>query len=311
MKTITKISTLLSLSAMIAIGFTSCKKNADISTDTSALASQLGAVAVTPSSSILNVTATASTSTQDSVYAMDACRRDHKRTSVTKDALSSAINIYLNTNYAGYTFIKAFSTTLISTNTVDSYVVAFLYNNKPVAIRFDASGNFVKVLELREGRDLGRPGGHHDGGCFEDRDGRQRDSIALSLLPNSIKQYFATTYPQDTLKSAWIAKEGAIIVLSKNVTYFGNAFKLDGTFIKREVLPSPLGKGKEITQDKLPATALTYLSTTYPNYVFKKAFEHSLNGVVKGYAVIIDANLTKYAVIFDASGAFVAVKTVR
>jgi hypothetical protein len=309
MKTKIKFQSLLVLVALFGITFTSCQKTAEISTDANLLANQIGAVSVVPSSNILN--GPIASSSKDSVYAMDACRKDHTKAKVVSAALPALITTYLTTNYAGYTFVKAFSTTLISTNTLDSYVVAIMFNGKPVAIRFDASGAFVKVLELREGRDLGGKDGRHEGGCFDNRDGKQRDSLALSALPQIIKQYFATNYPQDTLKDARIGKDGSILVLSKNATYFGTAFKADGAFIKREALPSHPGKGVAIAQDKLPANVLSYLTTTYPNYVFDKAFAHSENGTLKGYFIIIDANLTKYAVLFDASGTFVKVKVIR
>jgi hypothetical protein len=309
MKTKTKISSVLVLVALFGMTFTSCQKSADLNLDSSELANQIGAVSVVPSSNILSGTTT--TSSTDSVFAMDACRKDHKRNSVAQGALSATITTYLTTNYAGYTFAKAFSTTLISTNVLDSYVVAIMFNGKPVAVRFDASGIFVKVLELREGRDLNRKGGHHEGGCFDNRDGKQKDSLALSALPQTIKQYFATNFPQDTLKDARIGKDGSILVLSKNVSYFGTAFKGDGTFIKRESITSHPGKGTVITQDKLPAIVTSYLTTTYPNYVFDKAFEHKDNGTLKGYMVVIDANLTKYAVLFDATGSFKKAQVIR
>jgi len=66
-----------------------------------------------------------------------------------------------------------------------------------------------------------------------------------------------------------------------------------------------------IAASALPAVSTSYLITTFPNYVFKKAFEIKTNGVVKGYLVLIDANLTKYAIHFDASGAFVKASTIR
>lgn len=294
----------------LATGFTACQKAKNAETDLSLAASQNGAVAISSVSAVVTAL-NSTTSSTDSIYAMDACRRTHKRAKVEKSALLPAINTYLNANYAGYTFVKAFSTTEIATNVLDSYVVGFLYNGKPVALRFDAIGAFVKVLELREGKDMDKPGGHHDGGFFDNRDGKQRDSIAISALPLSIKQYFAANYAQDTIKSAWLGKEGGILVVSKNVKYYGTAFKADGTFIKREILPSHPGKGKEIAQTALPANVQAYLSTTYPNYVFNKAFEHKDGNTLKGYLVIIDANLTKYAVLFNASGAFLEAKIVK
>ena len=295
----------------LATSFTACQKGNVAETDFELAASQNGAVAISPTSSVVTTLNSNTTSSTDSIYAMDACRRTHKRAKVEQSALSTAITTYLNANYAGYTFVKAFSTTAIATNVLDSYVVGFIFNNKPVAIRFNALGAFVKVLELREGKDMDKPGGHGPGGCFENRDGKQRDSIVISALPQSIKQYFSANYAQDTLKSAWIGKDGGILVISKNVKYFGTAFKVDNTFIRREILPSHPGKEKEIAQSALPANVQSYLSTTYPNYVFKKAYEHKVGDSLKGYLVLIDANLTKYAVLFNATGAFVEVKTVR
>ena len=49
--------------------------------------------------------------------------------------------------------------------------------------------------------------------------------------------------------------------------------------------------------------------SSYPNYTLKKAYALSLGDVIKAYIVIIDANNTRYAIEFDASGAFVRVKT--
>lgn len=293
----------------LTIGFTAYKKSNNLGPLDTQNGTISGAVAITPTSTILGAPQT--TNTTDSVYAMDACHRDHKRTSVAENALPAPILSYLNNNYAGYTFIKAFSTTTISTNTLDAYVVAVNFNGKPVALKFDASGNFIKVLELVEGKDMRDGEDHHRGGCFENRDQEHRDTLALSALPNSITHYFAINYAQDTLKGAFVNRDSSIIVISKNVTFFVTAFKSDGTFIKRDALPGLGDRDHEIAQTALPANVLTYLSTTYPSYVFEKAFTDAENGTVKGYLVIIDANLTRYAVAFDGSGTFIKAKIIR
>lgn len=309
MKAIFNIKPSLILIAFLAIGFTACKKSNNLSSLDTQNGTISGAVAITPISTIMGAPQT--TNSTDSVYAMDACHRDHKRTKVTQDALPATILTYLNDNYAGYTFIKAFSTTTISTNTLDAYVVAINFNGKPVALKFDASGNFIKVLELVEGMDMRDGKDHHRGGCFENRDQGQRDSLALSALPSSITNYFATNYAQDTLKGAFVNRDSSIIVISKNVVFYATAFKADGTFIQRDTLPGRHDKDHQVAQSALPANVLTYLSTTYPSYVFEKAFADVDNGTVKGYLVIIDANLTKYAVVFDGSGTFVKAKIIR
>ncbi len=292
--------------AIVALAFTACKKADSVDNFDNALL-QNGAVAVASTESVIGN----ANPPKDSLYAVGACDRDHKRTAVLATALPANITAYLSTNYAGYTFIKAFNTTLKSSTTIDSYVVAINFNGKPVAIRFSSEGNFIKVLELREGNDMKKDRDHHDGGCFDNRDGKQRDSLAIANLSASIKAYMTTNYPKDTLKGAWLNKDLSVIVVSKNLTFFANAFKLDGSFIGRNPLPSHGGQDKEIQQNALPANALSYLNTTYPNYGFKKAFSASEKGVVKGYLVIIDANLTKYAILFDVNGVFVSAKSIR
>ena len=121
----------------------------------------------------------------------------------------------------------------------------------------------------------------------------------------------ATTYSADTLVHAFVNKDQSMVVISKNVTYFATAFSAANSFIKRTDLPASPAKGRSIEASALPAVSTTYLSTTYPNYVFKKAFELKTNSAIKGYLVLIDANLTKYAIHFDASGQFVKAVTIR
>ncbi|OAQ37994.1 hypothetical protein A5893_16635 [Pedobacter psychrophilus] len=292
--------------ACMALAFTACKKTDSIDNLDNALLEN-GAVAIAATESVIGNF----NPPKDSLYAIGACQRDHKRVMILAADLRPNITAYLNANYAGYTFIKAFSTAIKGSTTIDGYVVGFIFNGKPVALRFTAEGVFVKVLELREGSDLRKNRDHHDGGCFDNRDGKQRDSLAIANLSASIKSYMTTNYPKDTLKGAWLNKDLSIVLVSKNVTFFANIFKVDGTFIVRNAIPSHGGQDKEIQQSALPANTLSYLNTTYPNYVFKKAFSASERGVIKGYLVIIDANLTKYAILFDSSGVFVSAKSVR
>jgi hypothetical protein len=51
----------------------------------------------------------------------------------------------------------------------------------------------------------------------------------------------------------------------------------------------------------MPAAITYYLDTTYPNYVLEKATSESVNGTVKGFVVVIDANNTRYAIGFDTA----------
>lgn len=237
--------------------------------------------------------------------------------SIAASALLPAITTYLTTNYAGYTFTKAFKIS-DSTGVAKGFVVIINYNGNPVAISFDAAGVFKSVLEQRERGDVHGEDGHdgpggHDGGRFDDRgpghDGN--DSISLVGLSGTIKSYLKANYGTDTLIKAF-SDNGNVIVFSKNNGLFATTFTSAGIFVKRVQLNNHI-KGVEVTiaQTALPAKTLAYLTATYPNYVFKLAESVTVNGVLQGYEVLINANNTRYSVEFDATGAFVSVKTCR
>jgi hypothetical protein len=285
------------------MAFSSCKKDISLSSeDTAAIQA-----AVTQTQAIA-VSVSANTS-GDSIYVVNSCSSHQKRDTIAFTSLPSAATTYLSTNYSGYTAQKAFAIK-DAAGTIQGYVAIIQYNGNPVGLKFDAAGTFVQVLEQREGHDLiGK--GHHEGGCFQDRDGRQRDTIALSALPSSVTAYFAANYASDTLVRASKTRDSGYIVLSKNNGLFATVFDAAGNFVSRVDLPAQKGKANSIDQSALPANALSYLTTTYPGYVFNKAFSITVNGVVQGYCVVIEANSTKYAVQFDAAGNFVKVKTVR
>jgi hypothetical protein len=305
MKKNTQIKSALLVLSVALMSLGSCKKDT-ISLDNELEFAKLEAITISSTSAI-----SGSGSTSDSLYAMEACKKGNKKTAVELSALSAKITTYLSTNYSGFTFQKAYQVANQTTSAVESFVVVIQFNAKPVAIKFDAAGSFVKVLELREGRNMKGRGGWHAGGCFDNRDGKQRDTIAISAIPSLIKTYIATTYSADTIVHAFVNKDQSIVVISKNVNYFATAFSSANIFIKRIELPAFAAKGRSIEASVLPAVSTTYLATTYPNYVFKKAFELKTNNVIKGYLVLIDANLTKYAIHFDANGQFVKAVTIR
>lgn len=304
MKTNTHLKSAILILSIALLGLTSCEKD-KVSGDEELANLKLTAVTISSTTAV-----TGATGAKDSLYAVDACKKGDKKVAVEFSTIPSAIGTYLTANYAGYTFSKAFQIANKTTVAVEGYAVVVQFNGKPVALKFDASGAFVKVLEIREGKSM-KGKGFHEGGCFENRDGKQRDTLAISALPPAVKAYMNATYAGDTLVHAFVNKDQSIIVISKNVNYFATAFTAAGAFIKHIQLPAFPAKGKSVEASALPAVATTYLTTTYPNHVFKKAFEIKSNGVLKGYLVLIDANLTKYAVYFDANGQFVSFMTIR
>jgi hypothetical protein len=240
---------------------------------------------------------------------VNICHPGDLADSVAFSSLPDTIGKYLTANYSGYTFTKAYEI-LSSTKVIEGYVVTIVFNGNPVGLSFNTGGIFIRVLEQREGRDL-KGMGWHEGGRFGDRDNHHPDTIALSVLPTIIKAYFTTNYPNDTLKHALINRDSSYVVISSDKGIFATGFTASGTFIKRIQLYPHVVNAVTLSQAQLSASISTYLTSTYPAYVFNTAFEVKLNGTVKSYLVFIEANSTKYLVYFDATGTFVKSLVIR
>lgn len=285
---------LLMLAALI--GLASCKKenaskSASATSTTSSTITSTGAIAISLASG-----------STDTVYMVSCYGKHSKKDSIAFNALPTAIGTYLTANYSGYTFKKAYSIT-DSAKTVVNYIVVIKYNSALIGLKFTTDGTFVSILEQRDGPDL-KGQGWHRGGPFDNRDGKHRDTIAISALPAAVTSYFKITYPTDTLLHASIMPDSAYVLISKNNGLYATVIKAAGTFVKRVQINLHPGKPVAVTAANLPATITTYLTTTYPGYVFEKAYSFSVSGTLKGYAVLITSNSTKYIVTFDGGGAF-------
>jgi hypothetical protein len=293
-----KFTHILLLLIALIIGLSSCQKQSVSKSSTST--QTLSSSAVTSAGAIAVSLASGST---DTVYVVGCYGRHDKTDSVAFSALPSAVGTYLTANYSGYTFKKAYAIT-DSAKTVVNYIVLVKYNSAYVGLKFTADGTFVSVLEQRAKPDLKGQGWHH-GGPFDNRDGKHRDTVAISALPTTVTTYFKANYPTDTLLHASVTPDTTYILISKNNGLFATAIKANGTFVKRVQVDKHIGKHAAVAEAALPAAITTYLTTTYPGYVFDKAFSYSQGGTLKGYAVSITSNSTKYIIVFDASGTFV------
>jgi len=289
------------------VALASCQKENSTS-GTSSLTTPSAIQAAAAATSSVAVSASEKTA-GDSIYAFHTCASFDHLDSIAFSSLPAAITSYLSTNYSGYSSTKSFNISN-SSGTIIGYIAVISFNGNPVAIKFDANGEFVEVLELREGRDLLNEDGYHEGGCFQIRNGLHEDTLSITSLPAAIASYFSTNYPQDTLLKALQTFFGNYVVLSKNDSLYATLFNSSGAFISREVLLTKTGWISPISQSALPATILNYLTSTYPGYTFDKAFSITRNGVLQGYVVVIDANNTKYGIEFDSGGNFVKVKSI-
>ncbi|TWJ02421.1 hypothetical protein JN11_01393 [Mucilaginibacter frigoritolerans] len=289
----------------------SCKK--DVTSNSS---SKTTTTSTTTSSSLtgsiaLTTLASTKTSTTDTIYLVNCFPSHGTKDSVAFSALPSAIGTYLTANYSGYTFEKAFKTT-DSLKVANGFVVIIKYNGNLIGLKFSTSGTFEKVLEQKDGANMGNGGlGWHEGGPFCDRDGKHRDTIALSALPTAVSTYFTTTYPTDTLLHAFVTPDTTYVLISKDTVLYATNITATGTLISRIKVASHGGRFTSVAQTSLLASITTYLTTTYPGYVFQNAFSESVNGSIVGYHVFITSNSTNYVVNFDSSGTFVSAKVVH
>ncbi len=251
---------------------------------------------------------TEATASSDAVFVVNAVPEGSSKDSITAPSLPISVKTYLDANYSEYTYFKTFKTN--KNNTTDGYIVIIKLNGKPIGLRFDSNGNFIKVCEQRERGQL-RGKGWKRGGRFDGRDGEHRDTIALSSLSLAIKAYFATSFPTDTLLAAHTEKEGGIVVISANNGLYATQFNTSGVFVKRAQIFPHHGRGFSVTQASLPAKIATYLTATYPAYVFHRAFELRTSAGIQGYVVVLTSNETKYALRFDASGNFVKAVVIK
>ena len=126
----------------------SCSKTAAstaTTTSVAAAAASLQAIAVGSISS--------SASSLDSIYVINTCSRNSTKDSIAFNNMPSAVFTYLDADYSGYTAQQAYSVTDVS-GAAAGYIVIIQYNGSPVGLKFDASGNFVKILEQRLGSQL-------------------------------------------------------------------------------------------------------------------------------------------------------------
>ncbi|MES2881916.1 MAG: hypothetical protein V4676_07205, partial [Bacteroidota bacterium] len=167
--------------------FTACQKTDVAETNDTSTAATIAVAA-----SISGSTAVGT----DSIYLMQSCGRGGSRDSIAQSALPATALAYIQANYPGSVFSKAF-VVKNSSSAITGYVAIVYYSDNPVGLLFDNTGAFVRVLEQREKGDL-NGAGHHRGGRFEHRDGKGRDSVALIALPATVTAWFAANFSTDT-----------------------------------------------------------------------------------------------------------------
>ncbi len=273
------------------------------------VASGNSATASATTATSLTIAVLADSAGTDSVYILQPCANGYYRDSIAESAVPPKALSFIDSNYTGYDFIRAYEIRDSAGNN-GGYVLIVRYNGNPVGLLFDSSGDFVRVLEQRENADMRGPGWHR-GGRFANRDGRREDSVALALLPEGITAYLSANDPGDTLVRAYRNRDSSYLVITQGNGLFANIFTAAGSFEKRVALYHNQRAVETVTADELPPAIATYLANTYPASVFDEGYAFVYNQILQGYILVIDANNTKYALEFDASGNFLAAVTIQ
>ena len=230
-----------------------------------------------------------------------------KGTLITQDKLPQATLDYLTKTYAGYTFVQGVQGTDRAGATF--YAVVIEQGGVRYHLHFDANG------VLLPGR-TDKPGGHGPG-----PNEANETTITQDKLPKAILDYLNATYAGYTFGVAEQAADSAGVVVYYEVAIIQNGkpiflnFDATGKVLERKGGPGgpgghgDHGMGNFVTQDKLPQATQDYLTKTYAGYTFKGAEQVTTRDGVTLYAVLIVQGNTPYFLIFDATGAFVSVRT--
>jgi hypothetical protein len=221
--------------------------------------------------------------------------------SITQANLLPAISTYLTANYAGYTFVNAYSEA--TNGTIVNYDVNITLNSIAYHVVFDATGKFVSSVT----------------GSVNKKQGVATTNVAVAQadLLSAISTYLIANYNGYTFVNAYSeAVNGTIINYDVNITLNSVAyhvvFDATGKFVS-------VGKGNgkntgtkttnvAVTQANLLAAISTYLTANYSGYTFVNAYSEASNGVIVNYDVNIKLNNVSYHVVFDVAGTFVSVK---
>lgn len=245
-----------------------------------------------------NITPIDATAASSARGTTDSTKKNTTNVAVTQANLLSAISTYLTTNYAGYTFVNAYSEAV--SGVINAYDVNITLNSVPYHVVFSATGVFVSVNSAGKGH------------------GKMNQSmatVAQADLLAAIKTYLNTTYAGYTFINAYSETSNSVLTgYDVNITYnavnYHVTFDATGAFVSVGTRKAKTATTNvPVAQADLLAAISTYLTTNYAGYTFVNAYSEAVTGVIANYDVNITSNAVTYHVVFDAKGVFVSVGT--
>jgi hypothetical protein len=243
-----------------------------------------------------NITPSDSTTASSARGTTDSTKKNTTNVAVTQANLLPAISTYLTANYAGYTFVNAYSEAV--NGVIVNYDVNITLNSVPYHVVFSATGVFVSVNSNGKGRG---------------KMNQTMATVAQADLLATIKTYLNTTYAGYTFINAYSETSNSVLTgYDVNITYnavnYHVTFDATGAFVSVGTRKSKTPTTNvPVAQADLLAAISTYLTTNYAGYTFVNAYSEAVNGVITNYDVNITSNAVTYHVVFDAAGVFVNV----
>jgi hypothetical protein len=245
-----------------------------------------------------NITPSDATAVSSARGITDSTKKNTTNVAVTQANLLPAISTYLTANYAGYTFVNAYSEAV--SGGINAYDVNITLNNVPYHVVFSATGVFISVNSAGKGH------------------GKMNQTMATvaqaDLLAN-IKTYLNTTYAGYTFINAYSETSNSVLTgydvnISYNAVNYHVTFDATGAFVSVGTRKAKTATTNvPVAQADLLAAISTYLTTNYAGYTFVNAYSEAVSGVIANYDVNITSNTVTYHVVFDAAGVFVSVGT--
>jgi Putative beta-lactamase-inhibitor-like, PepSY-like len=226
----------------------------------------------------------------------DDTNEDFGDTVIDPAALPQAITDYVATNHTDLTITSA------SMENNGHYEVELSDGSELV---FDGNGAFlgIGVDENDDGSENGNGTENESENDGDNQDGDQHEDgtvIDSATLPQLVKDYLSTTYPDATIVEARSMADGGYEVeLSTGIEV---VFDANGSFVGTDDQDSEDGSqhedGTVIDAATLPQSVKDYLTANYPNETIVEA-RSMADG---GYEVELSGGIE---VVFDANGSFV------
>jgi Putative beta-lactamase-inhibitor-like, PepSY-like len=207
--------------------------------------------------------------------------------------LPATITAYISSNFAGYT--PQFVYAVQPSGTLTGYLVNLLNGTQHKEVRFDATGNYVKSLDLPA----------HIAGAFPVF---QTDTIATTALPSSLQSY-VTTNSTLAVSRIFMEKDSSYTVIAtQNASTYALLYSP-----KTPTALSVINLGAlDLTTanpsvSTLPSAVTDYISQNYNGASIERIMTGSCTGGNNTYTVVFKKDTTQYAAKFDATGTFIEV----